>query len=72
METRHITPFQLARRWGIDPKTLQNWRYKGTGPPYLKLGGHIRYRQDEIEAYEADRHIATNNASQSQRKESRV
>ncbi|MBF0214986.1 MAG: helix-turn-helix domain-containing protein [Magnetococcales bacterium] len=63
METRHINPFQLARRWGINPKTLQNWRCRGTGPPYLKIGGHILYRLEEIEAYEADRHIATNHST---------
>ena len=53
METRHINPFQLARRWGVTPKTLQNWRCKGRGPPYLKIGGHIIYRQADVEQFEA-------------------
>ncbi|MBF0423413.1 MAG: helix-turn-helix domain-containing protein [Magnetococcales bacterium] len=70
METRHINSFQLARRWGINPKTLQNWRCKGIGPPYIKIGGHILYRQEEIDAYEADHHITTNNTPSSYRKES--
>lgn len=54
METRHINPFQLARRWGITPKTLQNWRCKHRGPPFLKIGGHVLYRQDDIAQFEAN------------------
>jgi hypothetical protein len=55
MDTCHITPFQLSKRWGLNPKTLQNWRSKGAGPPYLKIGGRVVYRQDDIERYEAER-----------------
>jgi hypothetical protein len=54
METRHLNPFQLARRWGVTPQTLQNWRCKGKGPGYLKIGGHIMYRQDDVERFEAN------------------
>ena len=54
METRHLNPFQLARRWGVTPKTLQNWRYKGKGPAYLKICGHIVYRQDDVEQFETN------------------
>ena len=54
MDTQHINQFQLSRRWGINPRTLQNWRCKGRGPAYLKIGGHIMYREDDIESYEAE------------------
>ncbi|MBF0097144.1 MAG: helix-turn-helix domain-containing protein [Magnetococcales bacterium] len=52
MEIKHITPFHLAQRWRITPKTLQNWRCDGKGPPYLKIGGRIVYRLEDVERYE--------------------
>ena len=72
MDTRHINPFQLARRWGINPRTLQNWRCKGRGPAYLKIGGHIMYRENDIERYEVEHHVHTNNATKQHRQESRA
>ena len=34
---------QLARLWGISPRTLSNWRYKKMGPPYVRIGRSVRY-----------------------------
>lgn len=42
MRTLH-TADQEAKRLGIAPKTLANWRCKGEGPPFLKLGTQVRY-----------------------------
>ncbi len=30
------------------PKTLQSWRCKGTGPPYVKLNHLVRYRPSDV------------------------
>ena len=46
------TETQLAHRWGISIKTLQDWRRKGTGVSYLKLNKAIRYPQEIVEKYE--------------------
>jgi len=43
----------LARRWGLSPGTLERWRHKRTGPPHLKIGSRVRYRLQDIEAFEA-------------------
>jgi hypothetical protein len=32
---------------------LQQWRIRGVGPKYLKLGASVRYALDDIEAFEA-------------------
>lgn len=53
MADRFLCQKQLARRWGISHRTLENWRYRGQGLPFLKLGGKVFYRIDEVEAYEA-------------------
>lgn len=44
---------QLARRWNMSTRTLERWRAENYGPPYLILGGSIRYRLDDIVAFEA-------------------
>jgi hypothetical protein len=33
----------------------ERWRWLGRGPVYLKLGGRVSYRPDDIEQYEAKR-----------------
>lgn len=43
---------QLAQRWDISPRTLQQWRRMGIGPIYLKLGNRVSYRREDIEQYE--------------------
>jgi hypothetical protein len=51
-----LTPEELAKRWRMDPKTLSNWRVKGRGPEYLKLGAgrnnKVLYPEDKVLAYE--------------------
>lgn len=44
----------LALRWNISPRTLERWRWLKLGPPYLKLGGRVAYRLEDIEAYEVE------------------
>lgn len=39
---------ELAKRWLRSPRTLENWRTKGTGPTYKKIGGKVLYRLSDI------------------------
>ena len=50
-----FTQNQLAARWKHSPRTLEQWRWKGIGPRYLKIGGRVIYPLEEVEAYEAAR-----------------
>jgi hypothetical protein len=62
MDIRHLNQVQLARRWSLSPRTLERWRWLHQGPQYLKIGGRIVYRLDDIEAYEAAQvHVPTVN-----------
>lgn len=49
---KHLTQFDLANRWRLSHRTLERWRYDGQGPTYLKLGGAVVYRLEDVEAYE--------------------
>ena len=54
MAIRHLNQTELAARWNISHRTLERWRWTGEGPPYIKIGGRVVYRQEDIEAYEAE------------------
>jgi predicted site-specific integrase-resolvase len=59
----HLNQVQLARRWQLSPRTLERWRWLGQGPAFLKLGGRIVYRLDDVEAFErAQRRTPANTA----------
>ena len=49
----HLTQLDLARRWRKSPRTLERHRWLGIGVPYLKLGGRVAYRLEDVLAYEA-------------------
>ena len=44
----------LAQRWSLSERTLERWRWLGQGPPFLKIGGRVLYRLEDIEAFEAE------------------
>ncbi len=42
----------LGRRWGLSHRTLERWRHDGTGPAFLKIGGRVVYRLEDVQAFE--------------------
>jgi hypothetical protein len=50
---RHLNQIDLSRRWSISPRTLERWRWLKAGPQYLKIGGRVVYRLEDVEAFEA-------------------
>jgi hypothetical protein len=52
---QHLDQKQLAERWLISPRTLEQWRWQGNGPLYLKIGGRVVYRLSDIESFELAR-----------------
>lgn len=53
MSIQHLHQLDLARRWRISERTLERWRWLKLGPRYLKIGGRVIYRLEDVEAYEA-------------------
>lgn len=49
----YLTTETLAERWEVSPGTLANWRTRGTGPTYCKIGNSVRYALTDVEQYEA-------------------
>lgn len=52
MTTTHLSQTDLANRWRMSPRTLERWRFTGEGPQFVKLGGRVVYRLEDIEAFE--------------------
>lgn len=51
---RKLTTVEVSERTGIASQTLCNWRNIGMyGPPYYKLGGAVRYDEDDVENWMA-------------------
>jgi hypothetical protein len=46
-----LTTDEVAAWLRRPPRSLVNWRYRGEGPPYLRVGGSIRYRAVDIERW---------------------
>jgi predicted DNA-binding transcriptional regulator AlpA len=46
-----LTEAQVADGMSISPRTLQQWRYLGGGPRYLKIGSAVRYRPEDVAAW---------------------
>lgn len=53
-----LTPDQVAERYQISPDSLKEWRYKGVGPRYLRIGKRVRYRESDLEQWEQEREAA--------------
>ena len=52
MASGHLTQLDLARRWHISPRTLERWRWLGQGCRFIKIGGRVIYRLEDVEAFE--------------------
>lgn len=47
----HLTPAQLAERIQIEVRTLEAWRYRRVGPPFVRVGRTVRYPINELEKW---------------------
>lgn len=43
-----VGPAEAAERLGVQRSTLDNWRWNGSGPRYVKVGGRVRYRLADL------------------------
>lgn len=49
--TIYLCDTQVAERLGISRVTVQKWRQRRIGPPYIKLGKTVRYEAAQLEAW---------------------
>ncbi|HYI33885.1 MAG TPA: helix-turn-helix domain-containing protein [Glaciibacter sp.] len=46
-----LTQQELAEMLRLPERTLEDWRLTHAGPPYLKLGRHVRYDIHDVLAW---------------------
>jgi excisionase family DNA binding protein len=54
------TPKTLAAYLGLRVQTLYDWRHAGQGPAGFRLGKHLRYHDEDVQAWLAEQRAAEN------------
>jgi excisionase family DNA binding protein len=52
--TNYLKEFEAAEYLGLKQNTLTRWRWEGRGPRFYKVGGAIRYKLADLEAFVID------------------
>lgn len=42
---------RAAEFLGISKQTMANWRMRGNGPPFIKMGGAVRYKPEDLNSW---------------------
>lgn len=42
---------EAAAYLNVQPATLEQWRWNGRGPTFVKIGRSVRYRQTDLDAF---------------------
>ncbi|AIF81437.1 hypothetical protein I862_04385 [endosymbiont of Acanthamoeba sp. UWC8] len=53
-DKQFLNQIEVSKRWSISPRTLERWRWLGTGPCFVKIGGLVRYKLEDVKQYEND------------------
>jgi Helix-turn-helix domain len=52
---------QAAEFIGVSVRTLQAWRVRGGGPPYVKIGRSVRYQRRTLVLYQQEHTVCSTN-----------
>ena len=58
--SKTIDANELAKRWGVTKKSIDNRRQRGQGPNYFKIGGKIRYDLKDVVKMEQESYRSIN------------
>ncbi len=51
MRDKLLTETEAANLLALSAKTLRRWRWAGKGPEFVKIGGAVRYRAADLDAF---------------------
>ncbi|PYI69744.1 DNA-binding protein [Arthrobacter livingstonensis] len=46
-----VAPITLAKCLGTTERSLSEWRIKGRGPKFIRVGRSVRYRPEAVDAW---------------------
>lgn len=61
-QVRHLTQRELAKRWNKSEATIERYRALGNSPRFLKIGGKVLFREEDVQEYERNRLYEMNSA----------
>jgi len=47
---KYLTRKEVADRFGVDPRTIDNWR-RNYDMPHYRMGGQVRFKESEVDAW---------------------
>jgi hypothetical protein len=50
---RFMTSGQAAEYLSVNPRLMENWRWRKVGPRFVKVGNSIRYTREDLDAFAA-------------------
>lgn len=53
---KHLSPSELAEREGVPVTTVYQWNRLGTGPRFMRIGRHSRYKLADVVEWENTRY----------------
>ena len=59
VECNYLTTPEAARYVGLAASTLKRYRMTGEGPVYHRLGGRVRYRREDLDAWAGERRLVS-------------
>ena len=60
----NLTTSEAAHFLHVQPATLEQWRWNGRGPNFVKIGRVCRYRLQDLEAFLEARIFSSTTAAQ--------
>lgn len=55
-----LSTVEAAHLLGVSPATLETWRCRGGGPPFVKVGSRVLYEPEALASYVArNRRLST-------------
>lgn len=51
----YLTSEQAAEYLGVKHRLMEYWRWRNSGPVFIRVGGRIRYKLDDLEAFIASK-----------------
>lgn len=50
-DDNYLTPRQVAAIFNVSTALLRDWRYRSTGPQYVRLNGLVRYPRSGLAVF---------------------
>ncbi|MPS70927.1 MAG: DNA-binding protein [Novosphingobium sp.] len=54
-----LKELDAAEYLSVKPETLTRWRWSGNGPRFYKVGGAVRYKAEDLDAFLIDPRAAS-------------